>query len=622
MNPFGKFLSSFFKYFDGFGESHTFRVNKEKTYNTPVGGFFCVIFLVYACYYILWTFSDFMQGNDKTKEYDLKINLSPSINMTDHKYFNLAFCLRDEDMKIDEFLTENLDLTIYYKKSYLNSDKVLTSSKTPLALTNCGNYDFKNTALTQHQKQYWSIFNSLQINSCKCLDFDTNIKYTFSSTLEAIEKNYFGFELTIKDPYNKEMIQSINDHNNLNNPKLHIYFPEYSADLYNDEEPLQIKMHTESFLLIPSQTQVANIYFGLLTFTDYFSYTSEEKYSQKNKLIFDNKDLYAKNSFTDNSILNVNFILSGNNITYKRYYLILQNYLANTLSYLWNICILLYLVAWAYNNFGSKRFLSERFFIRNSKFKQMIKKELNKGGVYTSKKLKRAKRTLSGKRTISIQKEIEPSDDKKEVLIEMDSKNKSLDMQSNDQSRDINNSVIDNRYNNKVNISLEEVSHRESDNREHIESKENIKEKDIISVDIPLKNEEELRKNNFKIFFWDYLVGGLFQACKCQRKTKKYELYKSTENFYNYYMDINNYLKVMVEFEIIKSIVLSKAHKSMLSKFKPYLKGNYQSLYKDKLQNLYQQTFNKDEIKKILTGIKTARNNSQKRTLKSLAQFI
>ncbi len=129
MSNFKNSLLKFLKYFDGFGETHTFRINTEKTYNSPIGGFFCLIFLIYTIYYVIFTFMQFMRGEFKTKEYDLKIVSNPIVKMSDHKYFSIAFCLRKQNYLVDDYGMTNLNSSLFYSQSVLNKDKFLVNTQ-------------------------------------------------------------------------------------------------------------------------------------------------------------------------------------------------------------------------------------------------------------------------------------------------------------------------------------------------------------------------------------------------------------------------------------------------------------------------------------------------------------
>lgn len=641
-------IIKFLKNFDAFGETHTFRINKEKTYNSPVGGFFFLIFLIYSTYFIIYTFSEFLNGKYKSKEYDMKMEPSPLINMSDHKYFSIAFCIRNENYETDLFMNKYLQESLIYSSTKLSSSKTLErkdkeiSMKDCLVLSNLMNKT--NTSASEHQIKYWGILNSFQLDGCKCINFeDLNESLIFSSNLEGVERN--SFNLNIKYSSNKnnsDIISSINEYINKTDPHLHVYFPEYSADMYSVEEPLKIKMHQEVFSLSPMSTLISEINLGLLSFTDYYSYTDDDIYNHKNKLIYDSRNNYKLNSFKEDTLLQVQFNLSGNAITYKRTFQKLQEYLANTIGYLGNIILLVYIISSIYNVFGSNRFLSEKFFLRNKELKNLLKKEF---GGYMDIKLKRKNSIIKKKsnknRTGS--KDINNSckdDPKKDNLIEIENKEKSIDkheepsmsMNMMQMRMDVDSSFsnqqemksisLDPLEKSKIDINIIQSPGPSEKNLQNEANSENT-----LNVNLS-PGKTKLLKNNYTIFFYEYVYYSVCNMCKSKyinetkSKSKKLDLYKSTEYFYYYYMDISNYLKMMFEFEIVKSLVMSKNKKRMIRKLKPFLKRNYFFEFDEKLKKLYSENILSEDIYKIKEGVKALREENNLEALKKITKFI
>jgi hypothetical protein len=645
-------IIKFLKNFDAFGETHTFRINKEKTYNSPVGGFFFLIFLLYSIYYIIYTFSEFLNGKYKSKEYDMKMEPSPTINMSDHKYFSIAFCIRNEKYETDAFMNKNLQESLFYTSTKLTSSKSLEKIEKEILMKDCGELatlmNKTTNSVSEHQKKYWEILQSFQLDGCKCINFeDLNESLIFSSNLEGVERN--SFSLNIKYPSNKNNSNttiSINDYINNNDPHLHVYFPEYSADMYSVEEPLKIKMHQEVFSLSPMSTLISEINLGLLSFTDYYSYTDDDIYNHKNKLIYDSRNNYKLNSFKDDTLLQVQFNLSGNAITYKRTFQKLQEYLANTIGYLGNIVLLVYIISSVYNVFGSKRFLSEKFFYRNKELKNILKKEF---GGYKDIKMKRKNSFMKNKsngngRGSMNNNEINSNnnfkgDPKKDNLIEMENKEKSLDqqeqpsmsmnimqmrmnMESSFNQQDMKSISLEPLDQSKIDVSVIQSPGPSEKNLQSVVDSENT-----LNVNLsPAKT--KLLKNNYTIFFYEYVYYSLCNMCKnrnnnkTKSQAKKLDLYKSTEYFYYYYMDISNYLKMMFEFEIVKSLVMSKNKKRMIRKLKPYLKRNYFFEFDEKLKRLYSENILSEDINKIKEGVKALREENNLEALKKITKFI
>jgi hypothetical protein len=263
-------------------------------------------------------------------------------------------------------------------------------------------------------------------------------------------------------------------------------------------------------------------------------------------------------------------MMSGNHISYRRIYQKFDEYLSEALGYLGNIILLVWMISWIYNWFGSRRFLSERFFMRNKVIKSLLKKTISKRkGPRTSRmdksKEKRDNHSLYGP---SASEESGPAKRSNTLQMEM----KSID--------------------------------------EAVNSNIDVGSKDLC---------QKYKKNEYTIFFIEYLLN-IFKQC-CRLKTsKRYNLFKSTESFYNYYMDISKYLRTMIEFEIIKSIVLTTQKRVFLNKFRPYLKRKYSQMYEKKLKELYEDHISGEDMDKMITGINHLKTNSSSASL--LNKFI
>jgi len=78
-------------------------------------------------------------------------------------------------------------------------------------------------------------------------------------------------------------------------------------------------------------------------------------------------------------------------------------------------------------------------------------------------------------------------------------------------------------------------------------------------------------------------------------------------------MDVNIYIKNMIELELIKKIIFKNDKQiiSMLNYFKPALKNDYSQKYNDKLSKLYSNKFYESEIEEYMNSIKDLSLNSE-----------
>lgn len=605
-------LISFFKNFDVFGENHTFRINGQKTYSSPVGGCLCFVFIFYAAYYIVYSFLDFVNGINKTKEFDIKNSLEPHVSMKDHDYFSIAFCIRNDELEIDSYLTNSLKMKMVYHQSKLNNDtKKLTVTEDELPLESCKAHVLATPDKNGNERDYWNLMHYFDMTTCKCLSFGSqNRNLNLSSKFERAEKNSFTFKLKVDE---NAIDNDLNDYLTKSNRKLHIYFPEYSADMYNDTDPLHIKVHTESYIINPTKTKVSDILFGLLSFTDYYSYTYTGLFSFKNRLAFNSKNDYELNNLQDFNLMKIDFSLSGLSTTYQRNYLILEDYFGNVLSYLWNWMVLIYSISYVYNSFGANRSIAQKFFIHNDSIKQNLRKEFkNENGENLRK------------------------------IFKSPSRNKSSEVIENDQSAQMGNLINDNsnRSSNIDNQSKLEVLMDRTNKRSidlvdiELESKRvppvNKGESSINSNEVqPPSNIQanasnvnpylKYKKNYYNISFFTYLSQAI---CFCRQKNKDYKLYKACEAYYNYYMDVNYYLGMTFEFEMTKRMTIPKENREHLSRINPILKKGYADTYNGKLRKMYDKNVLQSDVDKKVKGIRMVKASNNESELKMIMNHI
>jgi hypothetical protein len=463
--------------------------------------------------------------------------------------------------------------------------------------------------------------NNFQMAGCKCLNFDelNSQNFVLSSKLEGIEKKNFMMKLMKKTDSKPD--SELNSYIIENNPRLHVYFPEYSADLYSIEDPLKIKMQTISYLLNPLSTRVSDIYLALLSFIDYYSYTDNEIFKFEEKLIFDSKSDYNLNSMISNEMMKISFILSGKTFTYKRSYLLFEDYLGNTVGYLWNIIILVYIGSWAYNSFGSSRFMAEKFFFHNSDLRRMFVSELG----LNENDWDNENEPISEKKTGGISPNFNLiNENTKKVPLNPECTNSNLKNKDfsveNMEGETFKNTI------NKENVILDLADF--SKNKEAInEINDGVvidrdKKQKEGSVPLDPKN-KKIRKNKFSIFFFEYIASFLpFYCTKKNLDSRRDKLFKGTEYFYYYYMDINNYLKMAIEFELIKSLVLSREKRYLLENFKPFVKTIYGQDYVQKLSKFYNPKIEISDVEKMLNGIRDSKNENETEFLEELKKFI
>jgi hypothetical protein len=104
------------------------------------------------------------------------------------------------------------------------------------------------------------------------------------------------------------------------------------------------------------------------------------------------------------------------------------------------------------------------------------------------------------------------------------------------------------------------------------------------------------KKNNFKFNFFEYFW--LNSIC-CYRKNEKINkkniLLDNSEDFCDYYLDVNTYIKKMIEIDLLKLyLIKNKDDLKAIENFKPAMKTDYSEKYNDKIEKMYRNLMNKD----------------------------
>jgi len=121
-----------------------------------------------------------------------------------------------------------------------------------------------------------------------------------------------------------------------------------------------------------------------------------------------------------------------------------------------------------------------------------------------------------------------------------------------------------------------------------------------------------LKKNSFTYNFFEYI---LLCFCRCIFKNKKFikkqDLLKNSNDLSDYYLDINIYIKNMIELDLIKHAIFSnnKNLKYLLDNFRPCLKNDYSERFNNRLSNLYANKLTENEMENYIGSIKEHSSN-------------
>jgi hypothetical protein len=250
-------LISFIKSWDFFGESFTFKVKRQKYYTSIVGGLASIGFLVYSLYYIIWSLFDFFGKRDRSLESEIKSISELHVNFTNHEYFKLVMCYRHPSMAVDTKLREisNIDSHIVDDELKL---KRLESTKDIVIKSNC-----TESFPRDEMKEFFSLES---FEDCDCLSFTG--RESFRSKFSVVDKKYLDLKFSLNSIEDQMYLEKTSS-------RLFVYFPSYSIDSKNLENPLKMNIHTEIFDLKPQVEQKSEIFLSVLNFTDYNSLYDE-----------------------------------------------------------------------------------------------------------------------------------------------------------------------------------------------------------------------------------------------------------------------------------------------------------------------------------------------------------
>jgi hypothetical protein len=362
-------LVSFIKACDLFGESFTFKIRKKKYYTSIVGGFTSLCFIIYSLYYFTSSLADFFEKRNRTIEKENNSQLESEVKFSNHNYFTMAFCLRDNSMWIDDFLTSKIKSKAYLINNKIEN-KILFQNKKQILFEKCN---------SDNLKSYFGEYSALkQFEGCRCLNM-TGDDIVLKTKYELIDKEFIQVEYEIDERNKNDVLKYLEK----SITRLFVYFPSFTFSTKNFENPLQMTVHQENYELIPNFKHESEISLSQLIFNDFNSLYDDENSQILSRLTFEE----TKTNFfplrekiateqSEKSFVNIKLGLSNKAITFTSKVLLYDEFLGNFVGYLSNIIIILYCFNAIYNSFGARVYIAEKLFIKNKIFESKIVKRL------------------------------------------------------------------------------------------------------------------------------------------------------------------------------------------------------------------------------------------------------
>lgn len=121
-------------------------------------------------------------------------------------------------------------------------------------------------------------------------------------------------------------------------------------------------------------------------------------------------------------------------------------------------------------------------------------------------------------------------------------------------------------------------------------------------------NKIKQKKNDFNLNFIEYCVFYLYMCFgkrQYSRIHNKMSLLENSSDFADYYLDVNTYIKKMMEIDLLKIYVIkNKEELNFIDNFKPSMKHTYSDLYQEKLNNLYQNRLTNNKQDEAIENIR------------------
>ena len=263
-----KKFKKFFRLFDFFGESFTFRYKDENKQTTVLGGIVCILFYVIAITYFGLKFNPFYKKKNFTLQY-YTINLdSTEVLYTKEYSFAFGFGLTVNNKNNNPEIMKYLDI----KFEFVNKTK---SNKTNEVkkYSKCEEENFPPYVRKS--------FDDLKINKLECVDLKilSSLSHIPKGIYTDNEFFYYIISVQLKDNINEELEKSVYDFLINNDCKLQLYYTDITLDLSNHSNPGKEFINSMFLQLNPTLIQKKNVFYMKYHFSNdesLFHFTQEK----------------------------------------------------------------------------------------------------------------------------------------------------------------------------------------------------------------------------------------------------------------------------------------------------------------------------------------------------------
>ena len=245
-----KCINGFLQRIDVFGVPYSFKNKKNEKYNTSLGGFVFLLFIVVALMFGIYVFIPFYnRKNFSIIYYSMNMPVTDTIKLSESKA-NFAVgleCPFEQKTQVSGKDLFNLQLTyIVYTKDHEGRKN---KAKNILSSHPCTYADFYNN--------YNDSFDFAGLNQFECLDKkDNSLQGIYTDEVFS----YYEFSVVSKND-SVELFQRIDRYLTEQDCRLELYYTDVTIDLDNYKEPIKPYINSVFIQLNPALFLKMNVYF-------------------------------------------------------------------------------------------------------------------------------------------------------------------------------------------------------------------------------------------------------------------------------------------------------------------------------------------------------------------------
>jgi len=582
-------IKGFLQKIDVFGAPYSFKHKKNEKYNTSLGGFIFLLFIVVVLIYEIYFFIPFYnRKNFSLIYYSMNMPVTDTIKLHESKAsFAIGLeCPFEQKTQVSgkDLFDLQLAYIIYTKDHEGKRNKV----KNILTSHPCNYADFYNN--------YNDSFDFTGLNQFECLDKkDNSLQGIFADEVF----RYYEFSVVSKNG-SIELFQKIDKYLTEQDCKLQLYYTDVTIDFDNYKEPIKPYINSVFIQLNPTLYLKMNVFFKNQYFNndDFLLFTFDEEEGETSiHTLFSRIEEYSLYKGLDRGVnlpndytkyANIYIRADTSKTSIKRKYQKVMEFYADSSSLLIALFEVLYIIFCFFNRFYADHSLAKQIFFfkevesRHFDIKRkcnQIKNLINLLDPLLEKKIIRLNVNDNKSQSPRINEDINDIDIKDlEKEINIYNKNKRITSRESlskidgtykyNDTRNFLNNNLRNRLNRKIKFSKNESHDEKNKNLNIIQStKRNfinlykiqpIKIPTMMSNQDSKKNElEKIERIKFKYNIFEICWSYLGACCLTNKLKIKNNLTEKCNNILNDKLDISLYIKNTILIDILNQALIN-----------------------------------------------------------------